>query len=159
MIFSGPLGVFDHVLDIMLCFLCVSVLMYDIGIKFDMIWYMMIWYDMIWYDMIWYDMIWYDMIWYGINFILKYIPCTEFVYRPLLKFNKSIFTVSQDWNFKMTLQIKIIDIKLKVKIWSRQTNKKNKKTFWNIAPCAIYFHKNSFKWAQFELVQWLFYNA
>ena len=33
------------------------VLMYDIGIKFDMIWYDMIWYDMIWYDMIWYDMI------------------------------------------------------------------------------------------------------
>ena len=45
-------------------FLCLFVLMYNIGIKFDMIWYDMIWYDMIWYDMIWYDMIWYDMIWY-----------------------------------------------------------------------------------------------
>ena len=34
------------------CVLCfyAFVLMYDIGIKFDMIWYDMIWYDMIWYD-------------------------------------------------------------------------------------------------------------
>ena len=32
-----PLWPFDHVLNIMLCFLCLFVLLYDIGIKFDMI--------------------------------------------------------------------------------------------------------------------------
>ena len=37
MIFLRPLWPFDHVLNIMLCFLCLFVLMYDIGIKFDMI--------------------------------------------------------------------------------------------------------------------------
>ena len=38
MVFSGLEGLFfDHVLNIMLCFLCLFVLMYDIGIKFDMI--------------------------------------------------------------------------------------------------------------------------
>ena len=37
MIFLRPLWPFDHVLHIMLCFLCLFVLMYDIGIKFDMI--------------------------------------------------------------------------------------------------------------------------
>ena len=40
MIFLRPLWPFDHVLNIMLCFLCLFVLLYDIGIKFDMIWYM-----------------------------------------------------------------------------------------------------------------------
>ena len=40
--FSGfYLWPFDHVLNIMLCFLCLFVLLYDIGIMFDMI-------DMIW---------------------------------------------------------------------------------------------------------------
>ena len=38
-IFLRPLWPFDHVLNIMLCFLCLFVLMYDIWIKFDMIWY------------------------------------------------------------------------------------------------------------------------
>ena len=38
--FLRPLWPFDHVLNIMLCFLCLFVLLYDIGIKFDMIWYM-----------------------------------------------------------------------------------------------------------------------
>ena len=37
MIFLRPLWPFNHVLNIMLCFLCLFVLMYDIGIKFDMI--------------------------------------------------------------------------------------------------------------------------
>ena len=37
MIFLRPLCPFDHVLNIMLCFLCLFVLLYDIGIKFDMI--------------------------------------------------------------------------------------------------------------------------
>ena len=37
MIFLRPLWLFDHVLNIMLCFLCLFVLLYDIGIKFDMI--------------------------------------------------------------------------------------------------------------------------
>ena len=42
MIFLRPSWSFDHVLNIMLwlCFLCLFILMYDIGIKFDMIWYM-----------------------------------------------------------------------------------------------------------------------
>ena len=37
MICLRPLWPFDHVLNIMLCFLCLFVLLYDIGIKFDMI--------------------------------------------------------------------------------------------------------------------------
>ena len=37
MIFLRSLWPFDHVLNIMLCFSCPFVLMYDIGIKFDMI--------------------------------------------------------------------------------------------------------------------------
>ena len=37
MLFLRPLWPFDHVLNIMLCFLCLFVLLYDIGIKFDMI--------------------------------------------------------------------------------------------------------------------------
>ena len=36
-IFLRPLWPFDHVLNIMLCFVCLFVLLYDIGIKFDMI--------------------------------------------------------------------------------------------------------------------------
>ena len=35
MIFSGLYSLFDHVLIFKLCFLCLFVLMYDIGIKFD----------------------------------------------------------------------------------------------------------------------------
>ena len=40
MMFLRPLWPFDHVLNIMLCFLCLFVLMYDIGIMFDMIYNM-----------------------------------------------------------------------------------------------------------------------
>ena len=36
-IFLRPLWPFDHVLNIMLCFSCLFVLLYDIGIKFDTI--------------------------------------------------------------------------------------------------------------------------
>ena len=38
-IFLRPLWPFDHVFNIMLCFLCLFVLLYDIGLKFHMIWY------------------------------------------------------------------------------------------------------------------------
>ena len=69
MIFLRPLWPFDHVLNIMLFFLCFM------PICFDLWYWKKLWYDMIWYDMIWYDMIWYDMIWYDMIYMM--IMCTQ----------------------------------------------------------------------------------